>query len=159
MMEYYQWLRDRSFTRICRILSEFINSNDLNCTAESASRGEDHITMQTSRFTETTPNHSTFSNHSPSPSSMDTILTSTSSQQQLQSRPMSASTLNTSSEEGQTCSSCKKHFTNVGNLNRHVKTVHGDGNTLACDLCSKKVKSKDYLARHKRQFCPRRSRR
>jgi uncharacterized C2H2 Zn-finger protein len=59
------------------------------------------------------------------------------------------------------CEQCKKVFKKKGNYTTHLKLVHGNLETIACDVCGKEFKTRKYLKQHyvihtgeKNYICP-----
>ena len=46
------------------------------------------------------------------------------------------------------CGCCDKSFKRVGDMKRHMKTVHSDEKLFKCLLCEKEFSRKDILLRH-----------
>ena len=44
------------------------------------------------------------------------------------------------------CDPCISEFTQKGNLNKHIKTVHAE--TIECDICQLNLKGRDSLKKH-----------
>ncbi len=49
------------------------------------------------------------------------------------------------------CKTCSKTFTQLRNLNRHEKTIHGEKKAFVCDQCSESFTRNDALKRHQKQ--------